>query len=1021
MSQAVSLKRRDFLKVATTATTALSGFSLAGLSIQSARALPAPKPKLLEGQRIPSVCPYCAVGCTVVGTVVDGRVVDIAPDLEAPHTEGTLCSKGQASIMLLPQFNPYRLRRPLMRTNPRKGENEDPMWREITWEEAFRIIIEKYEQIYREWEKNKPWLDAKGNYLIPGGRNLDDPEKAWQLHPRALPIARISTDYLSNEEAYLGRKLAMLMGTNNCDIEARRCHSTTVAGLADVYGFGVMTNSAVDMQNAKVTINIGSNHAEQHPEAYKFTSRSIEKGGKLLVFDPRFGRTASKAHMFAWFRPGTEAAIVLGIMNYAIRNGLYDKQFLQERTDFPLHHQTGQFLEDWEKNPDSVFSKFKEHVSRFTPEEVERITGVPAYKFLQMAAEYTNPANRPGQFVWCIGATQHTCGTQIIRLFGQLQLLLGNVGQPGGGANVLRGISNVQGSNDMNHLMHIWLGYRRVPGGLGERERISGGAEADIRRYQKYKNLVREGKTAAEIAQALNIAWVGDLRHYASWREAEMHWGIFIGTYPETDPDNGIVISDVPVEPGLTTIEYFREMEAGRIKFIILQGMNPVVSVGNASQVIRGLSSPNAFVVVMDLFLSETAHFADIVLPAASKYENSGSVTNTGHTIQWRHKLQDNNRVVDPYDPQKRTFKDIRSDLWFIDQLFKRLRQKGLIVLPSERFSSDKGVPLAELRRLSNGKNVDELWDYRHPTKRTKPSIEDLDTEPEAFEVSKEIDKTVRIYRGIVGPNGENRMAQRDKTFMDAYTERFKIFKYWGWAWPDNQRNMYDLKEPRDPRGLMALGFNFFKPGNRATFWSSFYARRGRGFAGYYEPAESPDKELVKQYPPLVGDHPYFKELGITPPKGFHPGNKFEAGMVIGTVEEGFNVILTSFRLTEHQHTGILTRTIPWLAEMMPELFVEMSPSLANKLGVKTGDRVKIVSKRNLNDPVVAKVMVTNRVRPLVINGKLWEIIAMPWAYGFQRPLGRPNVITNKLFPDAMDEETGMPETKIALVRVEKA
>jgi len=1015
------VSRRKLLKVSAASSTILAGLSLSSLSIKPAAALPAAKPKLTMGQRVPSVCPYCAVGCTVIGTVVDGRVVDISPDLEAPHTEGTLCSKGQASILLLPQFNPYRLRTPLMRTNPKKGENEDPMWKPITWEEAFEIIIKKYEEIYREWEARKPWLDAKGNYLIPGGRNLDDPDKQYQLSPRALPIARISTDYLSNEEAYLGRKLAMLMGTNNCDIEARRCHSTTVAGLADVYGFGAMTNSAVDFQNAKITLNIGSNHAEQHPEAFKFTSKSIEKGGKLLVFDPRFGRTASKAHMFAWFRPGTEAAIILGIINYAIRNGLYDREFLKNRTDAPLHFETREFLEDWETNPNSMFSKYKEHVSRFTPEEVERITGVPAAKFLQMAAEYTDPKNRPGQLVWCIGATQHTCGTQIIRAFGQLQLILGNVGQPGGGANVLRGITNVQGSNDMNHLMHIWLGYRRVPGALGERERLQGGAEADIRRYQKYKNLVKEGKSAAEIAKELGIAWVGDLRHYASWREAEMHWGIFIGTYPENDPDNGVVISDVPVEPGLTTIEYFREMEAGRIKFIILQGMNPVVSVGNASQVIRGLSNPNAFVVVMDLFLSETAHFADIVLPAASKYENSGSVTNTGHAIQWRHRLQDNSRVVDPYDPQRRTFTEIKSDLWFIDQLFKRLRKKGLITLPSERFAKEKGIPLSELRKLSNGANIDEKWDYRPPNKRTGPSIDDLKTEPEAFEVSKEIDKTVRLYRGIVGPNGENRMAERNKSFMDEYTQRFQIYKFWGWAWPDNQRNLYDPKEPVDRRGLGALGRAFFKPEGRATFFSSFYNRRGRGFPGYYEPAESPDKELVKQYPPLVGDHPYFRELNIQPPKGYHPGNKYEAGMVIGTVEEGFDVILTSFRLTEHQHTGILTRTIPWLAEMMPELFVEISPSHANRLGVKTGDKVKIVSKRNPNDPVVAKVLVTNRVRPLVINGKLRDIIAMPWAYGFAGPHRQLNAITNKLFPDAMDEETGMPETKIALVRVEKA
>ncbi|MEM2555952.1 MAG: molybdopterin dinucleotide binding domain-containing protein, partial [Candidatus Caldarchaeum sp.] len=130
---------------------------------------------------------------------------------------------------------------------------------------------------------------------------------------------------------------------------------------------------------------------------------------------------------------------------------------------------------------------------------------------------------------------------------------------------------------------------------------------------------------------------------------------------------------------------------------------------------------------------------------------------------------------------------------------------------------------------------------------------------------------------------------------------------------------------------------------------------------------------------------------------------------------------LTTFRMTEHQHTGILTRTIPWLAETMHELFFEIRPSLANKLGVKTGDRLKITSKRNVNDPVIAKAMVTNRVRPLVINGKLREIIAMPWAYGFAGPHRQDRAITNKLTIDAMDEETGMPETKIALVKVEKA
>lgn len=1012
----IQLSRRDFLK--TGATAALGATILSQIGFAPARALPAPYAKLYGGKKIPSVCPYCAVGCTVIGTVIDGQVVDVSPDLEAPHTEGTLCSKGEASMQLLPQFNPYRLRRPSIRTNPKKGETEDPRWREITWQEAWDTIVKKYAELYKEWEKNKPWLDAKGNYLIPGGRNLDDKEKQWQLHPRAMPVARLQADYGSNEEIFLGRKLAMLMGTNNTDIEARRCHSTTVAGLADVYGFGVMTNSGPDFQNTKVMLNIGSNHAEQHPVVFRFTSRAIERGAKLLVFDPRFGRTASKAHLFAWFRPGTELAIILGIMRYAIENRLYDKDYLDNRTDAPKHFKTGGLLTDWETNPDSVFGQLKAKTSRFTPQEVERITGVPAPKFIQMTQEFTDPAKRPGQITWCIGCTQHTCGTQIIRALGMTQMLLGNVGNPGGGANVLRGITNVQGSNDMNHLMHIWLGYRRLPGALGERERAAGGAEADIRRYQKYKNLVRAGKSAAEIAKEILAPphWTGDLRHYASWREAEREWGIFIGTFPETDPDKGVVISDVPVEPGLTTIEYFREAEAGRINIIFFMGMNPVVSVGNANQVMRGLQKEGVFTVVMDIFLSETAHFADIVLPSAGRYESSGSVTNTGHTVQWRHQMQDDTKVTDPFDPQKRKLTEIKQDLWAVDQLFKRLRKAGLIKLPSERFAEARGVPLSELRTESKGKNLDELWEYRRPDQRKGSSIDDLETLPEPFEVSKEIDKTVRVYRGIIGPNGENRMARRDKTFLDTYTQKWQIHKNWAFSWPDNQRNMYDPRETAGKTG--PLGLTFFKFDGRGTFWSPFYARRGRGIPDHYEPAESPDKELVKDYPPLVGDHPYFKELGITPPAGTHPGNTFAAGMVLGTVEEGYDVIATSFRLTEHQHTGVMTRNLPWLAEMMPEHFVEISPSLAQKLGVKSGDRIRVSGKRH-REGIVSKALVTNRVRPLVINGKLREIIAMPWAWGFAGPV--KGVITNLLFPDAMDEETGMPETKIALVKVERA
>ncbi len=982
--KSLSVSRRDFLKAS--ASIALASASLSNIGFTPARALPPPKNKVYEGKKIPSVCPYCAVGCTVVGTVIDGEVVDVGPDLEAPHTEGTLCPKGEASMQLLPQFNPYRLRRPLIRTNPKKGENEDPGWKEITWEEAYSVIVDKYKQIYNEWRGKKPYLDEKGNYLILGGRLYNaQGQGQMDLDPKALPIAQLSGDYMSNEIAYHNRKRAMLMGTNNTDIQARRCHSTTVAGLADLFGFGGMTNSAPDFANARAILQIGSNSAEQHPVAFRFISRAIENGATYIVFDPRFNRSASKAHIFSWFRPGSEAAIMLGLWNYIVKNNLYDKDYLEKRTDAFKKAPTGK----------TVFDELAERASRYTPEEVSRITGVPVDKFLKIAKAWTDPSKRPATIIWCIGCTQHTCGTSIIRALGITLMLLGMIGKPGGGGNVLRGITNVQGSNDMNHLQNIWLGYRRVPGASGEREVLAGGAVADIRRYQKYKNLINEGKSAAEIQEALGIAWVGDLRHWAAWRVAEKEWGIFIGTVPESDPDKGVVISDAPVLPGLTTIEYFRLMEKGKLKMLFVIGMNPVVSVGNANQVIRGLSAPGTFTVAMDLFLSETAHFADIVLPSASRYETSGSVTNTSRWIQWRHQLQNDDKVVDPFDAQRRTFKDIKDELWFSDQLFKRLRKEGLMTLPSEQFTKDNNVPLAELRKLSSGKNADELMNYGNP--------------PDAFEVSKEINKTVRIYTGMVGPKGENVMASRDKSPVDDYDAKWHLFKKWAHSWPDNQRILYNLEETGGKVG--PLGLTFFKPDSLATIWSSFYARRSQPIPVHFEPAETPTLALARDYPPLVIDHPYGVK-GVSS----HPMNSFANGLVIGTVEEGYDIILTTFRLVEHQHTGQLTRNVPWLAEMVPEHWIEISPSLAQKLVVKTGDRVRVQSKRG---EFVTKALVTKRVAPLMIDGKLFEIAAAPWAWGFAGPVTGP--ITNKVMIDAGDDETGMPETKIALVKITKA
>jgi len=956
----LTVSRRQFLKIA----GSLAGVALSSglFAVARANALPQPKAKLVSGTRIPSICTYCAAGCGVIATAIDGRVVDVSGDPEHPINEGKLCSKAQALLQLYPQhrsmtveplggsslvtprweYRSLRLTRPLKRTNPRKGVDEDPGWQEITWEEAFQIIISKAREVVEEFYRRNPLPDKDGNYIVAG---------------RSFPVAWIGSAYSSNEECYLFKKFTLLLQTDNIDHQARRCHSTTVTALAPTYGFGAMTNHVIDVKNAKVILIMGANTAEQHPTFFRWVMKAKENGAKLIVLDPRFTRSASKADIFVWFRPGTDAAVFLGLINYAIQNNLVDWEYVRARTD----------AEGIATENRKVIEELKRVASAYTVEEVSRITGIPPDKFVQIAETYCR--TRPGTWLYAMGTTQHTNGTQMIRAGAILQLLLGNVGVPGGGVNATRGINNVQGSTDMNVIPGNLLGYRRTPTGA-----------SDIRNFQKYKNLVRAGKSAAEIAKELKIAWVGDLRHWASWHWALRDWGIFVGTYPEDDPDRGTVISDLPYGVGSTSIEIYRRMKAGEIKLLFVVGENPVVSHANALRVMEALSTPGTFTVVMDLFYTETAHFADILLPAASKLEAEGTVTNTGRWIQWRHRTQ---------DPAAAGFPDIKTDLWFVDQLFKRFRRAGILILPSERFARDRGIDPRTLYTDSKGKTVDDLWNYGDP--------------PDYERVLMEINRTVRIYMGVFAPDGRNRTKSRDKTPIDEMDRQLGFFKNWAFSWPDNQRVLYMLEETGGKTG--PLGNTFFTPDARARIYLAAWAARGFAIPVHNEPVDSPSPALAQKYPRLIaGTHPGASPLND--PAIIKPADPRE-----------YPIILTTFRLTEQMHTGQLTRNLPWLRELNPDNRVEMSEGLAAKLGVKTGDLVVVKTPRNPAG-IKVKAHVTNRVRPLVIDGREFEVVAMPFHWGFRGP--NPGAITNTLTTDAADFFAAMPETKVALCRIER-
>lgn len=960
---AIQVGRRTFLKVL--GVTAV-GSSIASISFRQARALPPPKSKLIEGKKIPTICTYCAIGCGQVATVVDGSVIDIEGDKEHPVNEGLLCAKGNAQLQLFSHkgysgfqrvstpssisvpgnlwgperhhagSNPLRIVKPLLRTNIKKDEDQDPQWKEITWEEAFNLIVERTKPVVEEFYRKNPLPNKDGNYVING---------------REFPVAWLGSAYSHNEENYIFRKFYTLLGGNNIDHQARRCHSTTVAALAATFGFGAMTNHPRDVTNAKVILIMGSNAAENHPVIWKWVTRAVEKGATLIVMDPKFSRSASKAHIFSWFRPGTDAAFFLGMINYVVSNNLVDQSYVKNRTN----------AEKTFPGIGTVIDELVKISSNYTVDEVSKITGIPPDKFRLIAETYTK--TRPGTWLYAMGTTQHTNGTQMIRAGAILQLLLGNVGVPGAGVNALRGISNVQGSTDMG-TMGEWLpGYRIPPPNVGY-----------VRNFQKYKNLVGEKKTPTEIAGEFKVAPI-DLRHWATYLGGYMKgWGIFVGTYPEQDPEKGTVISDLPLVNGLTSMEIFRAIKAGKIKTLIVVGENPAVSNANAGFVREALSMEGLFTVVMDPFHSETAHYADILLPGGTVLEKDGTVTNTGRLIQWRYALE-----APPGEA--------RSDLWFADQLFKRFRKTRIMLLPSEKFAKDQGIDPRTLRVDPDGR-----WNYGDP--------------PDAERVLRELDQVVAIYTGVIDSEGRNLSKRRSREFVDAMDRDFEMFHNWAYSWPDNQRVLYKTDETgvRLPR---ALGRNFFTADRKAFIYNPLpaFAGRGYGIPIHNEPAESPDPELAKKYPAIIFNHPaapaHNKELTVGDPTKYP-------------------IILTTYRLTEHMHTGSLSRNLPWLVELVPEAYIDISEPLAKKINVKTGDKVRVRSARK-PDGIVVKAFVTKRVTPLIINNKEFEVAAMPWHWGFMGIKRARGPSANLLTIDAGDAWTLMPETKVALCNVERA
>ena len=380
------LDRRTFLRRSGLAAGGLATLGALPLaSVQKAKAGPPPA----KGASVTirkSVCTHCAVGCTVTAEVSNGVWIGQEPSWDSPINRGSHCAKGASVRELV--MGERRLKYPMKMVN---GQ-----WTRIKWDQAINEIGDKLKQI----------------------REKSGPDAVYWL----------GSAKFSNEGTYLFRKLAAFWGTNNQDHQARICHSTTVTGVANTWGYGAMTNSFNDIRNSKTQIIMGGNPAEAHPVSLQHLLESKELNkGNMIVIDPRMTRTAAHATEYVRIRPGTDIPVLWGMLWHVFKNGWEDKEFIKQRV--------------------YGMDEARKEIEKYTPEVVENISGVPGAQLERVAKMFAT--QKPATLIWCMGQTQHTVGTANVRASCIALLATGNVGLPGGGANIFRGHDNVQGATDI--------------------------------------------------------------------------------------------------------------------------------------------------------------------------------------------------------------------------------------------------------------------------------------------------------------------------------------------------------------------------------------------------------------------------------------------------------------------------------------------------------------------------------------------------------------------------------------------
>ena len=937
------IDRRGFLRGSGLAIGGLAAIAATGGTVTQATAQSAATRAI---ETIKSVCTHCSVGCSVIAEVDNGVWVGQEPAWDSPFNLGAHCAKGAA--VREHAHGERRLKYPMKKEN---GE-----WVRISWEQAINEIGDGMMKIREESGPDSVyWLgSAKSN----------------------------------NEQAYLFRKFAAYWGTNNVDHQARICHSTTVAGVANTWGYGAMTNSYNDIHNSKAIFLIGGNPAEAHPVSLLHMLKAKEENNApLIVCDPRFTRTAAHADEYVRFRPGSDVALVWGILWHIFENGWEDQEFIRTRV--------------W------GMDEIRTEVKKWTPEEVERVTGAPGSQLERVARTLAN--NRPGTVIWCMGGTQHTNGNNNTRAYCILQLALGNMGTAGGGTNIFRGHDNVQGATDLGVLADTLPGYYGLAAG----------------------------------------SWA----HWARVWEEDLDWlkGRFS---PELVGETPMMnLTGIPVSRWIDGVLEDADNidQPDNVRAMVLWGHAP--NSQTRQKEMKTAMEKLDMLVVVDPYPTVSAVLQDrtdgvYLLPATTQFETRGSVTASNRSLQWRDK------VVEPLFeslPDHTIIYKFATKFGFADRMFRKIGMDseeepniedvtrefnrgmwtvGYTGQSPERLklhmANQHTFDRTTLRAVGGPADGDFYglpWPCWGTPEMNHPGSANL------YDMSLAVKDGGLPFRARYGVerNGENLLAEGVFTpgseIEDGYPEfTMQMLIDLGWdgdLTAEERASIEKVAGAPDKLGgvnwktdlsggiqRVSIAHGCAPYGNakaRAVVWT------------FPDPVPIHREPLYTNRRDLVADYPTYED------KKFWRVPTMYKSIQDKDFSTDYPIILTSGRLVEYEGGGDETRSNPWLAELQQDMFVEINIRDANNLGVRDGAQVWVEGPEGGKVKVMA--MVTERVGE--------GVAFMPFHFGGHMegvdlrdkyPEGADPIVlgesTNTAQTYGYDSVTQMQETKATLCKI---